>query len=41
MMQQGIPNFEFTVMEYPIIDEALTKTFEGLMTRCYRGSNNT
>jgi hypothetical protein len=22
-----IPNFEFTVMEYPIIDEALLKTF--------------
>lgn len=40
MAQQSIPNFEFTVMEYPIIDEALTKTFEALVARCYRGPSH-
>lgn len=27
MAEQGIPNFELQVMEYPVVDEALMHTF--------------
>lgn len=35
MGAQAIPNFEFTLMEYPIVDEALTYAMEGIISRCY------
>jgi hypothetical protein len=37
MGQQSIPNFELTVMEYPVVEEALTRTVEALVSRCYDG----
>ena len=36
--QQSIPNFEFTLMEYPIVDEALTTIFQRLLAKFYQGN---
>jgi hypothetical protein len=38
MGYQSIPNFELTVMEYPIVEEALTRTLEALIANCYPSS---
>lgn len=40
MCNQAIPNFEFTLMEYPIVDEALTYAVEALTSRCYSGEKD-
>lgn len=38
MLQQSIPNFELTLMEYPIVEEALIRIMEGLIEKCYEGA---
>ena len=35
MIHQSIPNFELTLMEYPIVEEALVRSIENLISKCF------
>lgn len=41
MAMQSIPNTEFLLMEYPVVDEAYTYVLETIISKCYSGSMTT
>lgn len=40
MIHQSIPNFEMTIMEYPIVEEAMVKTIESIVVQCFPAASN-
>jgi hypothetical protein len=41
MAVQSIPNTEFLLMEYPVVDEAFIYVMEAIITKCYTGTQTT
>ena len=41
MSSQSIPNADFMLMEYPVVDEAFVYVIEMIIKKCYIGSSST